>query len=497
VRFSEYYSIDPGDSDDWFDLLLPLDTPLCVDPFLIYEDESPEWRSAHGRVLEFFALAFSLMRQSKGNKEAASYIQLENLLMFPEPAEFCLGLSEGSPLGAGAGRGLQEGMIEGIRTAVGLGLQNVSHMEMLILFQGGMGLDRISDVTCNILKSYFIHYTQEVCRRHSIPTEEFVIKNASWSSEFARWKERKVQLPLNPFVTKKRLPVLLAPERFLKDIPVVTADNFWKYAWETHASELRASFNYDISAKVDARAKAMLARQNPVIVAEYLEKLEQETHEGYPIATDPKFLVNWYEAGDGITRDFSLAFAPSEPSEFTGFVRSVIESFKQNIEQQDGWLLLWSNNRGRAERVVQALFRSAVMHYCRANHIDLSGESNAGRGPVDFKFSQGWSARAVVEMKLMRNSDFWDGILAQTPQYATSEEVRAAFFVAIAYLDRDLGPDRLSKIERAVDIASSDSVTIEAVVIDARPKESSSNLSASAQDRGQLHGWDDGDGAEN
>lgn len=493
MRFGEFYSVDTEEADDWFDCLMSIDTPLCVDPFLVYEDESEFWSSAHGHVLDFFSLAFSLMRQSKGSRSSAAYIQLKNLLIFPEPAEFCLGLSESSPLGAGSGQGLQQGMLDGIRTAVGLGYENVSHMEMLALFQGGIGLDRISDITCNILKSYFIEYTQEVCRRHSIPTEEFTVKNASWSAEFARWIDRKVQLPKNPFVTTRRLPVLLTPQQFLKDIPVVTSDGLWNYAWENHASELRASFNYDLSSKVSAHTKAMLARQNPVIVTEYLTNLEQDMHEGYSITGDPKFLVNWYEAGAGMLRNVPLAFTPETPDQFKTFIRSIIDAYKHSIEEQDGWLLLWAQGRGRPERVVQALFRSIVMNYCRTNDIDLSGESQAGRGPVDFKFSRGWQARAIVEMKLMRHTAFWDGILAQTPQYAISEEVNVAFFVAIAYLDKDMETERLGKVGRAAEIASRNGLTVEPVVIDARSKESASKLKASESDREQLHNGSDDD----
>jgi hypothetical protein len=126
----------------------------------------------------------------------------------------------------------------------------------------------------------------------------------------------------------------------------------------------------------------------------------------------------------------------------------------QSIEEQDAWQLLWYKSVARSERVVQALFRSVVIHYCRSHGIDLSGESNAGRGPVDFKFSQGWNARAIVEIKLMRNSSFWNGILQQTPQYARSEEVKAAYFVAVAYTDDEMTPSRLQKVDQAAQIAS-------------------------------------------
>ncbi|MEV6527903.1 hypothetical protein AB0M43_38880 [Longispora sp. NPDC051575] len=495
MRFSEHYNVMPSQADDWFDTFLPADTKLAVDPFLIYEDTESHWETSHGRILSFFALLFELVAKSGGSEDSMYWKQAKGLLLFPEPAEFCLGVSEGTPLGLGSGPDLQAGMLEGIRTAVGLGYENISHMETLALFQGGMGLDRISDAVCNILKSYFIEYTQQVCARHSIPVEEFQLAHASWSEEYARWSDRKVKLPLNPYVTKRRIPVLLVPERFLRDIPVVTANGFWSFAWSSHGEKLRGDFNFDIARNVSRTTKARMARQNPDVVADYLSLLEGEAHDSYDIYRDPKLLVNWYEAGAGLSQKKGLSFVPEGPHEFAAFVRELVRSFKHSVEQGQGWVLLWANNRGVAERAVQALFRSVTIHYCRAHGISLSGEANAGRGPVDFKFSKGWDASALVEIKLMRNTHFWDGILAQTPTYAVAEEVEHAIVVAIAYTDADMKASRLANVERAAEIASEISgISVVSEVVDARQKTPGSKLKADPEARRRaLAGEDPGD----
>ena len=41
MRFTQLSGITPGDDDDWFDPVLSEDTPLYVDPFLVFEDQSP------------------------------------------------------------------------------------------------------------------------------------------------------------------------------------------------------------------------------------------------------------------------------------------------------------------------------------------------------------------------------------------------------------------------------------------------------------------------
>jgi hypothetical protein len=388
-------------------------------------------------------MVFDLVKSSKGNEKSLSWRQAQKLLLFPEPYEFCLGVAEGSPHGSGSGRGLQQEMLEGVKVATGLGINRVVHMEMLTLFQGGMGVDRLSDMTCNILKSYFIEYTQRVAQRHGIPVRPARVANATWDREFCRWKEGTYDLPINPYIDK---PVILTPERFLRQIPVATPDGFWTYAWSTASEELRGDLTFDIARHVSRREKAKLARQNPDIVALYLKHLEEEEKKPYPVADDPNLLVKWYELGSQLTQRTPLRFVPQSAEEFEAFIEVIIENYRHSIEEQDGWQLLWNRGHGREERAAQALFRSVVIHYCRANEIDLTGESNAGRGPVDFKFSQGWSRRALVEIKLVRNSKFWDGVLAQQPQYQVSEEVSRGFFLAIGYTDSHFHPDLKKKI---------------------------------------------------
>ena len=196
-----------------------------------------------------------------------------------------------------------------------------------------------------------------------------------------------------------------------------------------------------------------MARQNPDAVALYLGHLEQQPKEPYPVAIDPKLLVTWYEQGRQLSGRSILAPESEDLDAFVEFVAKIIEEYRQGVER-DSWRLLWQTGRGAGERAVQALFRSIVWHYCRANDVDLSGESDAGRGPVDFKFSKGWQARALVEIKLARNSSFWDGLTAQTPTYMWAEDVRAAFFVAVAYKEEELTLEFRARLQEAARIVS-------------------------------------------
>lgn len=482
MRFSELYGITINeDEDDWFDPLLMTDTRLYVDPFLIYSDKSPFWAGAHDHLLKFFGMVLGYIKEAKGNKRSPAWVKARSLLLFPEPWEFCLGMAVGSPLGSGSGPGLQRDMLQGAKTAVGLGIETLEHMELLALFQERIGVDRISDITCNVLKSYFIRYTQEICKRHGVPAKRQRVRHSEWDETFGRWVDSTYELPENPYLGRRLGPVLLTPARFLREIPTVEPDDFWNYAWANE--QLRADFNYDIAKNVPAHIKARLARQRPDVAIRYLRALEASPKRPYDLDRDPDLRTRWYEGGRDLANSSPLSFVPREPDGFPAFIEAVIASFSHGLEESDAWRLLWYGTRPRGEKYVHYLFRSTVLHYCRANQIVLSGESNAGRGPVDFKFVANWSAQALVEIKLTSNSHFWDGLQQQTIQYLESEEVKLGYFVAVGFHDQDFDENRINRLRQVAERRSDETgKDVRFAMIDARPKKSASKLKTEKED---------------
>lgn len=55
-------------------------------------------------------------------------------------------------------------------------------------------------------------------------------------------------------------PVLLTPERFLRDIPVATSEGLCTYAWRNNADDLRTDFNWDLAQNVGRQVRAKMAR---------------------------------------------------------------------------------------------------------------------------------------------------------------------------------------------------------------------------------------------
>ncbi|GAA3493924.1 hypothetical protein ACWEV9_27360 [Streptomyces albogriseolus] len=484
MRFSELAGVHRGPQDDWFDPVLTEDTPLYVDPFLVFEDRDPLFADARDMVVEFFAGCRDLVRADAGRRGRA-WEKAVRMLTFPEPKEFALGLAMGSPFGSGTDEHF------GARMAAALDLighaldRQVDYVEAFALFVPGLGVDRISDIFCNILKQRFIRYTQRVCAAHGFSGDTVRVRNASWSRASGRWAEARLALPVSP-VTHEA--VLLVPDRFLQDIPQrITAEGFYRWAESNVNHVLREDLNFDLAADISNSVRAErgrhLAERRPDVAFDYIDTVAERTvAEPYDVGDDPDLLVRWYEAGRAAGEAAGRRQSPmSQPSEedFHAWLGTLVDRFQHAVEDTDLWRALWNDEltRPRKEKIVQAIAGQLWLVQCEQADVDVSREANVGRGPVDFKFSAGWKRRALIEVKLLSSRKLQQGAEAQLPQYLKSERVRSAYYVCVGFTDADLAEARLDRVQETCAAYQAESRrTVTARFIDARPKESASNL---------------------
>lgn len=483
VRFSELVGIDASGAE-WFDPVLVEDTPLYVDPFLVFEDQDEPFVGAHASVTAFFATAAALVTRSGGSRSSPYWTKALRLMTFPEPKEFALGLSMGSPNGSGTGTELASQMTEALDVMRSAVQRGVDYVDVFALFVPGLGVDRISDMLCNILKSRFIDYTQQVCAQAGVVTKPVQVRKASWSATTARWSDARVMLPRSPVTGGA---VLLTPERFLQDIPQqVTPDGFWGWAQAHVAEDLRAELNLDFGESLTRTQRAdagrRLARKDPTSAFAYVDDVAEQPHLPYDVARDPDLLVGWYERGQEAARALRAAgggIVQPEEAGFCEWVATLVERFRHAVEDMDAWRLLWNDDltRPRQEKIVQALAGALWVDSCRAADVDITKESNAGRGPVDFKFSAGWQRRALLEVKLMSSRKLVRGAEAQLPQYLRSEQVRCGYYVCIGFTEADFARERQQLVRQSCKALSEQAgYLITPRFIDARPKESASRL---------------------
>jgi hypothetical protein len=486
MRFSEYAQIMPNQADDWFDPVLTEDTPLYVDPFLVFDSPLTLFADSHELVVRFFAACRELVRQDQGRHDSPHWRKALRLLTFPEPKEFALGVAMGSPFGAGTSEYYSEQMADALEVICRAGERDLDYVEMLALFVPGLGVDRISDIFCNILKSCFIRYTEDVCARHNVRCENISVRNAQWDDRTARWSDRRVRLPRSPVTNGV---ILLTPAEFLQDIPLrISPDRFYSWAEANVNDRLRDDLNYDLGVSLSQAEKAargrQLARSYPDVAFRYVDNVvETADPVPYNVQADPLGLVGWFEIGrDAGVAEAATAAEPlgePEPLEFHSWLGTLVDRFQHAVENTDLWRALWNDDltRPRKEKIVQAIAGCMWTLMCEAANVDISREANIGRGPVDFKFSANWERRALLEVKLLSSSKLRQGAEAQLPQYLISERVTSAYYVCVGFKEQDFAEERIKLVyETCAAYEAKSGFTVTPRFIDARPKESASRL---------------------
>jgi len=461
LTFSQAVGLTVDGSEDWFDPCVVLDTPLCVDPFLMLDlEEDDEFRGAHDEVVTFFQRQFHRVAEAGTNVRSPSMKRVIQSLHMPEARELCLGYSMGTK-GAGTGAGLAELMAKAMIASIALGLKNISHFEEISILGGRIGPDRISDATAGITKWRFALYTARICTALNVPLVEQVLDRARYDLDQDRWTAVKALVPLNPHTGK---PLLLAPQRFLRHLPTLGSDEFSKFAqrrWrDHHRDELEKKL---ISFDKDKILEA--ARKDERIRQEFMALASQAGGKPYNFTRD-RWGVNTPKAASEHVRACPFRFEPpTNDDEMKRFVLDLSRYFKHFIEEQKGWELLWDGTSPKPEKAVQRLMFGVVYLICVANDVSVDPEANAGRGPVDFKFSHGFKAKCLLETKLATNSKWLHSVTAQLPTYVVSDVGRCGVYVLITYGSSHR--DVVSTLQTAARSVAANGIDLDVIVVDA------------------------------
>jgi hypothetical protein len=163
--------------------------------------------------------------------------------------------------------------------------------------------------------------------------------------------------------------------------------------------------------------------------------------------------------------------------QFDTVIELVIERFRLFIEEQRGWFLLWDGSDEKPELAAQLIFYGIARNYCEANNIVIDPEVDCGRGPVDFKFSNGYKRRAHLEVKKLNNGRFWNGLDRQLPAYLSSDSVRKGWFLAVRYRDGKQWDKKQAELPgRVKRAAKAHGRDLRAALVDARRPLSASKL---------------------
>ena len=202
VRVSDHFHLGRTQPElDFVDVDVHGDVPLYVDPRAIRLLPTQWGQECVSLVQNYFHSIIDAIK--RGDRPSA----LRLLAVLREPNETHLGLSRGRARGRGMGKHLAQEVYSALEKSRAVESGLLTDLEDTILLVDGIDRDIVSDISTNIIRAPLIVYTQEVCGRYGIPTED-VDSGPLWDPNTRAWQSsRYVALPQ---VGGKRL--LLVPK---------------------------------------------------------------------------------------------------------------------------------------------------------------------------------------------------------------------------------------------------------------------------------------------
>lgn len=212
TRVSKYFSLGRDQTTlDFVDVPIGNDIAVFLDPSRIRSMQTG-WASECTSLLQHFFQR--LLEHIQANNKTAGLYMLEGL---HERNEFHLGLSKGVSNGSGIGHEFAKDFWNALSKSKAGKSGLLKDIEDASLFIDGVGPDRISDATCNIIRGPLIRYTQHMCEYYGIPLTHGVDSGPVWNPTNDRWEESLIDLPVTPFGTLLLVPKIAVRHRLVYD----------------------------------------------------------------------------------------------------------------------------------------------------------------------------------------------------------------------------------------------------------------------------------------
>lgn len=190
MKISEKYKIKKEDYD-FLDVNVDKDNYFFIDPYLfdVRKDCDEFCNNCYKTMHNFFTTFLTFL--SAGNETSAR----NNFSKLTEPNNVKLGMSKDKPDGNGIGTGNINAIFEAIKETPLFLNGVVDGLEDIKLFIKYVDIDKLSDMSVNIIASELADFTLQQCNKYGIPTKEFEI--SFWNTSDMKWDIRKAQLPVD------------------------------------------------------------------------------------------------------------------------------------------------------------------------------------------------------------------------------------------------------------------------------------------------------------
>lgn len=411
ILFSDHFKIDKKQLKQLgiFNPILNFDTKLFVDPTLLKDNSNEIIKDAAQTFRKFFADLLDLLQASEFENDKC-WREAKRRVNFPEYKSTCIGYGSDSIDGSGSGTGLNDQILRSAKEMVDLANKNPTMFLLLPLLEEGIGADRVSDMTQNIIDDDICRFTVEVMKELEI---EGNYKHKSKS-------RTEYNLLLNPY---SQCAIKLIPSDILSNLPL--ADNFGN--WLLSASY----FNQDLRDKVNEMVKETFHNENKKKKKETLlemlksdkdffvmvmKSLQETSFEHYDLDKDAEGLHRWLSDSKELIK--RKAFPTPKLKEvnlesLTTAVEEIIKNFKELIEEKEIWRTFWTQQGSSFKHVNELYSQMSFFMVCetwlssQSSDIHLTREfSKEIKQPV-FKFSLARTHEVIV---LVKHSDNYAGL---------------------------------------------------------------------------------------
>lgn len=466
--FSKYFKVPQKDlaAAGLIDPFLDADMPLFIDPVLLEKSNNKLINTAAiQRFRMHFETLVRLLNISRAENDAP-WKAARRQLDLSEPPENGLGYGGSGRSGCSRPNNIRETILRTCKEIITLGGNDPEMISLMGFFEEDVGPDTISDLTTNAIKDDLAAITEGFCKAYGIP--------------LFRFDDVCVIHKLPKFINSqgRAVPIILVPTDIVRDLPIA---NDWsdieRAAMEN--ARIRDRVNRFLGGLikptvVDRKHALRNAALGSSADFDFFLAAVKDNVNHY----DPNLdALGYYRLKEIIANGVSDIKQPGHynlkvgPAEIMRAVNDTIALFKRHVEVGNLWEELWIDSKPKKERASQLIYYAIADSFCKANDLDISPEANMGGGPIDFKFSSGYNARVLVEMK-RSGGTVVHGYKKQLEFYKTASQTDFAVFVIIDYGDlgkklnviRDIQRTQINNGERASEI----------VVIDATPKASAS-----------------------
>lgn len=448
IHFTHCFDADPDALDEYgaFDVSLINDLPLFIDPFLLFNSDKAEYQSLHEGMIRYLRFL-----RDKAVVGATTPALIHAWYTFPELKQTWLGFSQVGNAGRGLGRDFAFSLHRNLHTVFSsFGDEAVtqgSHLEKLTLIRDGVGRDKISDFTTNLIKEYLLRFTQQFAEVHLPPdrTSRFAVPKVRFNYKTETWQPGLFILPRwrDDFV-------VLTPKDMLTrdDIWINKSDMIGQYDQIVDAlpnDQLRAQLNNYLIRVLPEKPTAaekrvaitLTIRRYPEFLEYYIRYKEERGDDAVSVSEEQ---VAWSHR---LFVDQARVLA-SRLLQYTGFydligntlaeARQRAEFLKDVVENKGGWRLFYVNREPvRRERDLHILYRLTWF----ATPSDVSREVDDGRGPADFKVSRGSLDKSIIEFKLASNSHLKRNLQKQAEIYKKASDADKGLKVIIYFTERE------------------------------------------------------------